>query len=113
MDHIFGQHGWGGSYHETALTAGDSAVATKAMGNAFAEGISKKDLQGMIQKAIDNGTKVTRSSSDPREGYYIQYDFGGNETVGANGQNGIRLAVDGNGNLTTAMPIWMIERVEG
>ena len=28
-------------------------------------------------------------------------------TVGANGQNGIRLAVDGNGNLTTAMPIRM------
>ena len=107
MGHIFGQHGWGGAYHETALTAEDPAMADQAMGNVFARGISKEDLQGMIQEAIADGTKVPRAAGDTREGYYIDYDFGGYEQVGANGQNGMRLAVNGTGNLESAMPIWM------
>ncbi|GAB3471362.1 hypothetical protein GCM10027436_87960 [Actinophytocola sediminis] len=57
----------------------------------------------MVDEAIENGTRVSRSKSDPRDGYYIDYDFG-NMEVGVMGQNGMRIAVDGDGNFVTAMP---------
>jgi hypothetical protein len=60
----------------------------------------------MVDEAIKNGTQVPRSKSDPRGGYYIDYDFGDVE-VGAMGQNGMRIAVDGAGNFVTAMPKFM------
>jgi hypothetical protein len=38
------------------MTAKDPAMADEAMGNVFAKGITREDLQGMIQEAIENGT---------------------------------------------------------
>ncbi|MGD9483640.1 hypothetical protein WDH52_10315 [Streptomyces sp. TRM70308] len=73
------------------------------MENVFADGIDKTRFRGMMDEAIKNGTQVPRSKSDPRGGYYIDYDFGDVE-VGAMGQNGMRIAVDGAGNFATAMP---------
>ncbi|MEG3628638.1 hypothetical protein [Streptomyces poriticola] len=76
------------------------------MENVFADGIDKTRFRRMVDEAIKNGTQVPRSKSDPRGGYYIDYDFGDVE-VGAMGQNGMRIAVDGAGNFVTAMPKFM------
>lgn len=92
FNHAWDQHRFGGAYSE----AGE-------MGNVFADGINKTQLRGMIDTAIQNGTKVPRAAGDPRGGYYIDYDFGAVQ-VGANGQNGIRIVVDDSGNFVTAMP---------
>ncbi|GGM24770.1 hypothetical protein GCM10010129_81580 [Streptomyces fumigatiscleroticus] len=95
IDHAWSQHGWGGAYHE----AGD-------MGNVFSKDINGGQFRKMVNEAIQNGTKVPRSSSDLREGYYIDHDFGDME-VGHDGQNGMRVVVDGSGNFITAMPRFM------
>ncbi|MET7451063.1 Hint domain-containing protein [Streptomyces sp. NPDC005574] len=96
LKHIRDQHLWGGKYHE----AGD-------MGNVFAEGIDAGKLKKLIEEAAQFGREVSRAKSDTRGGNYIDYPFD-EVTTGVNGQNGIRLIVDENGNLVTAMPknIW-------
>ncbi len=92
FDHAWKQHGHGVAYHEAGK-----------MGNVFARGIDRDRLRGMVDEAIENGTEVPRAKSDPRGGHYIDYDFGEVE-VGAMGQNGMRVVVDGAGNFVTAMP---------
>jgi hypothetical protein len=76
------------------------------MKNVFADGIDKTRFRSMVDEAIENGVRVPRSKSDPRGGYYIDYNFGDIE-VGAMGQNGMRIAVDDAGNFVTAMPRFM------
>ncbi|TGB00874.1 sugar-binding protein [Streptomyces sp. MZ04] len=95
FDHSWDQHMYGGSYHE----AGE-------MGNVLAKGIDKPKFRSMLDEATEKGVKVPRAAADPRSGHYIDYDFGDVE-VGANGQNGLRIAVDGAGNFVTAMPRFM------
>jgi RHS repeat-associated protein len=95
FDHAWDQHSPGGAYHKAGKVE-----------NVFADGIDKTRFRGMVDEAIKNGTQVPRSKSDPRGGYYIDYDFGDVE-VGAMGQNGMRIAVDGAGNFVTAMPKFM------
>ena len=92
FDHAWDQHSQGGAYYKAGK-----------MENVFAGGIDKARFRGMVDEAIKNGTQVPRSKSDPRGGYYIDYDFGDVE-VGTMGQNGMRVAVDGAGNFVTAMP---------
>lgn len=95
FDHAWDEHSPGGSYHKAGKVE-----------NVFADGIDKARFRGMVDEAIKNGTHVPRSKSDPRGGYYIDYDFGDVE-VGAMGQNGMRIAVDDAGNFVTAMPKFM------
>ncbi|MFC4851874.1 polymorphic toxin-type HINT domain-containing protein [Actinophytocola glycyrrhizae] len=95
FNHAWDQHSPEGAY----------AKAGK-MENVFAAGINKGRFREMLDEAIENGTKVPRSKSDPRGGHYIDYDFGDME-FGAMGQNGIRIVVDGMGNFVTAMPKFM------
>ncbi|ONF72956.1 hypothetical protein AVR91_0208255 [Amycolatopsis keratiniphila subsp. keratiniphila] len=95
FDHAWDQHSPGGVYDKAGKVE-----------NVFAEGIDKARFRGMVDEAIKNGTEVPRSKSDPRGGYYIDYNFGDVE-VGAMGQNGMRIAVDGAGNFVTAMPKFM------
>lgn len=95
FDHSWDQHAYGGAYHQAGR-----------MENVFAEGIDKTRFRRMVDTAIANGTEVPRAKSDPRGGYYIEYDFG-NVEVGAMGQNGMRIAVDDSGNFVTAMPKFM------
>src|SRR5207248_1439017 len=94
VDHIWDQHrfGEGGAYYDQGQTE-----------NVFARDITKDKLKEMIDEAMQNGTKVPRSSSDPRGGYYKDYAFDDIET-GMNHQNGLRLTFDEFGNLTSAMP---------
>ena len=63
-------------------------------------------LKQMINEAMEHGTKVSRSSSDLRAGYYKDYAFD-DVDVGLRRQNGIRLVFDEFGNLKTAMP-WFV-----
>jgi hypothetical protein len=76
------------------------------MGNVFSKDINGGQFRKMVNETIQNGTKVPRSSSDLREGYYVDHDFGDME-VGHDGQNGMRVVVDGSGNFITAMPRFM------
>lgn len=95
FDHAWDEHSPGGAYHKAGKVE-----------NVFADGIDKARFRGMVDEAIKNGTHVPRSKSDPRGGYYSDYDFGDVE-VGAMGQNGMRIAVDDAGNFVTAMPKFM------
>lgn len=94
VDHIWEQHrfGEGGTYFDQGQTE-----------NVFSREITRDKLRQMIDEAMQNGTKVPRSSSDPRGGYYKDYAFDDIET-GMNHQNGLRLTFDEFGNLTSAMP---------
>jgi RHS repeat-associated protein len=94
VDHIWDQHrfGEGGTYYDQGQTE-----------NVFSPEITKDKLKEMIDEAMQNGTKVARSTGDPRGGYYKDYAFDDIET-GLNHQNGLRLTFDEFGNLTSAMP---------
>ncbi|WP_155060648.1 Hint domain-containing protein [Streptomyces blattellae] len=96
LKHIRDEHLWGGKYHEAG-----------AMENVFDEGIDAGKLKKLIEEAAQYGREVPRAKGDTRSGNYVEYAFDG-VTTGANGQNGIRLAVDEYGNLLTAMPknVW-------
>ena len=96
LKHIRDDHLWGGTYHLKG-----------EMTNVFAQGIDGNKLKELIEKAAMYGDEVPRPKNDPRGGNFIDYAFD-DFTVGVNGQNGIRLAVDEFGNLKTAMPahVW-------
>ncbi|GLI42076.1 type IV secretion protein Rhs [Glycomyces algeriensis] len=93
FNHAWDDHKAGGTYHQS----GD-------MGNVLADDITESEFRKMIDEAIKNGTRTPRSSSDPREGFLIRYEF--DDNIGYNGQYTIELAFDANGNLSTAYPTW-------
>ena len=68
------------------------------MQNVFAQ-----DIDGTELEAAQFGHEVPRSVNDSPGANYIDYAFD-DVTTGAQGQNGIRLALNEFGNLITAMP---------
>ena len=92
FSHAWDQHSFGGSYHQAGKTQ-----------NVFDSGITKGKLRELIDDAIANGKAIPRARDDDRSGYYIEHFWDGVD-VGLNGQNGVRIVVDGSGNFVTAMP---------
>jgi hypothetical protein len=69
--------------------------------------MSRERLEKLLAEAQEQGKGVEtpRNPTDPRAGKYIDYNtHDENNPTGRNGQTGIRIVVDGDGNMVTAFP---------
>ncbi|WP_017588727.1 RHS repeat-associated core domain-containing protein [Nocardiopsis ganjiahuensis] len=95
IDHAWNKHRAGGEYHNEGRTE-----------NVLSSEIADKgQFRGLVESVAENGSRSERSSSDPREGYYLDQSFDEPE-IGLNGQNGLRLFIKGD-NFTSVAPRYM------
>jgi RHS repeat-associated protein len=121
MRHAWDQHRWGGGYHQQAeelrgqaFMAPDRAAERdlmrerdRLMGNVLRQDMTYGEFSDRLRQAVaahGDQPLIPRSANDPRGGGYLDHDYGDGVIVGANGQNGLRLAFGGEGGLRSAFP---------
>lgn len=122
MLHAWDQHRWGGGYHQEAQELRGQAYMApnrtaeqefmrehdRLMQNVLRQDMTYSEFSDRLRQAVDaHGDQplIPRSASDPREGGgYVDHSYGDDVVVGANGQNGFRLAFGGEGGLRSAFP---------